>query len=155
MTRTNVLALFAAGATMIFAQGPGPRTGEPPTPEQRIQMRVNMLGTRLQLTEAQKTNATSIFTQAYNSAASVRTSLDAARQAIADAVKKNDTATIDQNAATLGTLSGQLTAIDSKADAAFYAILTADQKAKYDEHPMGGPGGPGMGGRGPRGGGWR
>jgi Spy/CpxP family protein refolding chaperone len=114
-----------------------------------------MLAQRLELTEAQKTNATSIFTQAYNSAASVRTSLEAARQALADAVKKNDIAAIERNANTLGGLTGQLTAIDSKADAAFYALLTADQKTKYDEHPMGGPGGPGMGGRGPRGGGWR
>ena len=74
-----------------------------------------------------------------------------ANQSLVDAVKKNDTAAIDQVSANIGTLQGQLTAIQSKADAAFYAILTPDQQSKYHIGPMGGPGGmgPGMMGRGP------
>ena len=54
------------------------------------------------------------------------------RQSLGDAVKVNNTVSIDQIAANIGTLQGQITAINSKADAAFYAILTADQKAKLD-----------------------
>jgi hypothetical protein len=46
-------------------------------------------------------------------------------------------------AAASGTLDGQLTAINSKAEAAFYAILTADQQTKFVSIPRRGPGGPG------------
>jgi len=64
-----------------------------------------------------------------------------------DAVKKNDTAAIDQLSATIGTETGQLSAIQNKADAAFYAILTPDQQAKYDKAGPRGRGLPGMMGR--------
>jgi hypothetical protein len=62
---------------------------------------------------------------------------------LSDAVKKNQTAVIDNLAFQIGTYEGQLTAVDSKAEAAFYAILTADQQAIYNTMPRGGPGGPG------------
>jgi Spy/CpxP family protein refolding chaperone len=135
---------------MLFSQGPpdGPRGGTPPDPQAMIQMRVNFLASRLSLTDAQKTKATSIFTDASTANQSVRTSMQSNRQSLLDAVKKNDTAAIDQLSVTAGTLTGQLTAIEMKAEAAFYATLTADQQAKYDEMPRGGPmrGGFGRGG---------
>jgi len=113
-----------------------------------IQMKVDRLATLLSLTDAQKTEATTIFTNAYNSSQSIHTSLQTDQQTLSTAVKANDTAAIDQVSATIGTLQGQLAAINAKADAAFYAILTADQKAKYDALPHGGPGfgPPGRGG---------
>ena len=107
-----------------------------------IQMRVNMLASELSLTDAQKTSATTIFTSAYTAGQSIQTSLQANRQSISDAVKKNDTATIDTLSVTAGTLSGQLTAIEAKADAAFYLILTSAQQTTYNSLPGGGPGGP-------------
>ena len=67
-------------------------------------------------------------------------------------MKANNAATIDQLAATIGTATGQLASINGKADAAFYAILTTDQKAIFDSHPAGGRGPGGFGG-GPGGGG--
>jgi Spy/CpxP family protein refolding chaperone len=70
--------------------------------------------------------------------------LQAAHQSIGDAVKANDTAAIDQAATTIGNLTAQSTAIDAKANAAFYRILTPDQQAKFATSP--GPGrGPGPG----------
>ena len=111
-------------------------------------MRVNRLAGELNLTDAQKTSAISIFTTAYTSAQTLQTSLKTNRQALAAAVKKNDTASIDQLATASGVLNGQLTAINSKADAAFYALLTADQKTLYDARHQGGPGGHGPGGNG-------
>jgi len=49
-------------------------------------------------------------------------------------------------AANIGLLTGQIQAIQSKANAAFYAILTADQQTKFDQIGFGGfgpgPGGP-------------
>ena len=137
----------------MFAQGPGPGGpghgpgGTPPDPQAAIEMRVNFLTAALSLTDAQKAQATTIFTDAFNAGQTAHTNLQTARQSLAAAVKKNDTAAIDQIAAAIGTLDAQLTAINAKADAAFYAILTPDQQAKYDSMPHGGPGGPGpMGG---------
>ena len=153
MFRPSKFCVAAAlTAALAFAQYPRPRAsgGTPPDPTTMIQMRVAQLTALLGLTSAQQTQATTIFTNAYNAGQSVQSSLQTDRQTLADAVKADNTTTIDQVSATIGTLQGQLTAINSKADAAFYAILTADQKTKYDSMPHGGPGGPG-GGFGPPG----
>lgn len=144
--RLTALSL-AAGlfAGLAICQGPPdwPGHGTPPDPQTMIKMRVDRLATLLNLTDAQKTSATTIFTNAYTAGEDVRTKLQANRQSLSDAIKKNDTAAIDTLSATAGTLSGQLTAIESKAEAAFYALLTPDQQAKYDSMPHHGPGGPG------------
>jgi Spy/CpxP family protein refolding chaperone len=134
----------------------GTGTGTAPTPATMAQMRVNRLAAELSLTDAQKTTALSIYTTAYTSAQTVQTNLRTAQTSLRDAVKANNTAQIDSLSATIGTATGQATAINSKADAAFYAILTAEQKAIYDAHPAGGRGpggfgGPGGGGPGMRG----
>ena len=119
-------------------KGPG---GAPPDPQTMIQRRVDRLATELSLTDAQKAKATTIFTDAYTAGESSNRTCAATGNRLSDAVKKNDTAAISTLAVTAGVLSGQLTAINSKAEAAFYAILTADQQAKYDSQPHGGPGG--------------
>jgi Spy/CpxP family protein refolding chaperone len=142
----KLLWLAAALCSVALAQGPG----GPPDPATMVANRVNMLAAQLSLTDAQKASATTIFTNAATAAESIRTSLDSNRSSLQTAVQKNDTASIDQLAATFGTLQGQLTAINSKADAAFYAILTPTQKTAYDAMPHGGPGGfGGPGGPGP------
>lgn len=151
----KILGLAAVSATLVLAQRTGPG-GTPPDPATMIQMRVDRLATLLSLTDAQKTQATTIFTNAYSAGQSIHTTLQTDTTNLAAAVKANNISTIDSLSATIGSLQGQLTAINAKADAAFYAILTADQKAKYDALPHGGPGGPGFGpgpgGRGFRGG---
>lgn len=147
----------ALSAALVLAQ-PRPRDGggppgPPPDPATMIQNRVNHLTTLLSLTAAQQAQATTIFTNAFNSSQSIQSSLQTDRQSLGDAVKANNSVSIDQIAANIGTLQGQITAINSKADAAFYALLTADQKAKFDALPHGGPGGPGpqfRGGRPPQ-----
>jgi hypothetical protein len=113
--------------------------------------RVNMLTAQLNLTDAQKASATTIFTNASTASESIRTSMQSNRTSLEAAIQKNDTTSIDQLSVTSGTLQGQLTAINSKAEAAFYAILTATQKTAYDAMPHGGPGGGpgGPGGPGP------
>ena len=138
-------------ASLVFAQTPPAERerGTPPDPQTMITMRVERLGTLLSLTADQKTRATAIFTNAYTSSQSIQSSAQSNRESLAEAVKKNDTAAIDQLSLMAGTLSGQLTAISSKAEAAFYAILTSDQKTKFDAMPHRGHGG---GHRGPGGG---
>jgi Spy/CpxP family protein refolding chaperone len=127
--------------------------GAPPDPATMIEHRVSFLKTVLSLTDAQATQATTIYTNAAEAAGPLRTQLSTARESIRDAVKNNNAAAIEQLSATIGALTGQMTAIQSKAEAAFYAILSADQRTKYDEVGRGpfGPGGfrPG-GGRSPR-----
>ena len=148
MKFSTYLAAGVLSAALAFGQRPdrgGPGGGEPRDPQQMVEMRVNAMANRLGLTEDQKAKATSIFTDAQTAAQSVRTNSRTTRESLAEAVKNNNAAAIDQLSATLGTLSGQSIAIDSKAEAAFYSILTADQKAKYDSGMRGRPGGPMMG----------
>jgi Spy/CpxP family protein refolding chaperone len=129
------LAVVAAAAALAFAQG-GPRGGgRAADPAARMEMRVNFLANWLTLTDAQKSATAKIYTDAQTASESLRTRMETARTALKDAVKKNATATIDQTALEIGSLMGQTTAIEGKADAAFYALLTAEQKAKYDAGP--------------------
>ncbi len=128
-------------AVLVFAQGPG--GGGPPDPQAMLQMRVNFLQQRVGLTDEQKAKATSILADSFSAGQSVRASMQNARQAFGAAVRKNDTAGIEQQAAAIGNLTGQLTAIDGKAEAALYLILTPEQRAKYDQlgRAGGAPGG--------------
>lgn len=152
----TICAAVAMSAVLVSAQGMGRRNGAgtPPDPQTMVQMRVDRLATLLNLTDAQKAQATSIFTNAMTASQSIHPNTQTARQSLADAIKKNDGAAIDSLSANIGNLMGQLVGIESKADAAFYALLTADQQAKYDAMPHGfgggmrGPGGPGMMGPG-------
>src|SRR3954464_1987867 len=113
-------SLLVLGAALAFGQHPT----TPPDPATMATMRVNRLATRLNLTDAQKTSAIGIFTTAYTNAQTIQTNLQTNRTALSAAIKKNDTASIDQLSTASGALSGQLTAINSKAEAAFYALLT-------------------------------
>ena len=138
--------MFSNAATLCVAAGLSAaialaQSSNPPDPQSMIQMRVSFMTAQLKLTDTQKASATTIFTDSYTAGQTAQTSLQTNRQSLSAAVKKNDTAAIDSLAAVTGTLVGQLTAINSKADAAFYAILTTDQKAAYDAMPHGGPGG--------------
>jgi Spy/CpxP family protein refolding chaperone len=147
------LAAAAISAALAFAQDQGPGMRQPMDPAQRIQMRVNFLANSLGLTDGQKTQATTIFTTANDGAQAARETAVNTRKTLNEAIKKNDTAAIDQASAAIGTATGQLTAIESKAEAAFYALLTPDQQTKYDN--MRGPGmgsGMGPGGMRPQGG---
>jgi Spy/CpxP family protein refolding chaperone len=142
---TISISIAVALAALALGQNP-PAPPTPPDPQVMIQMRVSFLASYLTLTDAQKAGATSIYTNACTAGQTIQTNLQTSRQSLASAVKKNDTATIATLAATIGTLTGQLTAINSTADASFYALLTADQQTRYDAMPPGfggGPGGPG------------
>lgn len=138
--------LFAAS---IFAQGPfGVLTSNTaPDPATVVANEVSHLTRLLTLTTAQQTQATTIFTAALKAITPLNTTLATDHTNLAAAVKTNSTSTIDSISANIGTLTGQITDIQNKADAAFYAILTADQKTKLDSSGGFGPAG-GQGGRG-------
>ena len=135
MTKTAAIAVLSAGA--ILAQGPmhhemggGGGSANPPDVATIVAHQVSFLTTLLTLTTGQQTQATTIFTNALNSITPLETGITTARTALSTAIKANDTAAITTQSTAIGTLEGQITAIRAKADAAFYALLTADQKTK-------------------------
>ncbi|MEO8128422.1 MAG: hypothetical protein ABI822_15080 [Bryobacteraceae bacterium] len=149
--RGGILAAFLSGA--IMAQPFGDLTAHtPPDPATMVANRVARLTTLLTLTTAQASQATTIFTNAQTAITPLQTSLSGYRTSLQAAVKSNSTAIIDQVSTSIGTATGQITAIQNKADAAFYAILTTAQQTTLNSAHMGGPGGgPGGFGRGPGG----
>lgn len=123
---TATLAAFTlASALPAFAQGRGPRGGQG--------NRLNFLAGYLSLTDAQKTQAQAIFDAAETASTTAQGQLTAAHEALQVAVKANAAdGELDRLAAVVGTIQGQLTGIRAKASAKFYALLTAEQKTKYD-----------------------
>jgi Spy/CpxP family protein refolding chaperone len=116
-------------------------------------MRVATMTTLLSLSTGQQAQATSLFANARTASKDIQTNMRTAQTSLSAAIKKNDVAQIDALTAQIGTLHAQSLAIQSKAEAGFYATLTADQQAKYDtlhHGGFGGPGGPGGNMRGAR-----
>lgn len=108
-----------------MAQGPAP------DPAVMVQHRVERLTKMLNLTTDQQAQATTIFTAAQTANEAVMTNLRQAHTSLAAAIKSNDVNSIATLSSQIGTLTGQMTATNAKADAAFYALLTPDQQAKY------------------------
>jgi Spy/CpxP family protein refolding chaperone len=105
--------------------------------------RLDFLAGYLTLTDAQKTQAKTIFDAATTAATTAQGQLTAAHDALTAAVKTNRAdSELDRLAAAIGVIHGQLEAIHAKAMAKFYALLTAEQKTKYDTiNSRTGPGG--------------
>ena len=108
-----------------------------------IARRITFLTSLLTLTTAQASEATSIFTNAATTVGPLQTELSTARTSLREAVRANNTSAIDQFSTQIGTLTGRIAAAQNRADAAFYALLTAEQRTRFDA--VGG--GRGRGGR--------
>jgi Spy/CpxP family protein refolding chaperone len=133
MTKTIASLLLIAAS--MFAQGRGgPGGGGPPNPAMMVQRLTN----ELSLTSAQQQQATTIFTNAQTAESGIAANMQTARQALNAAVTKNDTASIETLATQIGGYQGQMLAIQSKANAALYGILTADQQTKFRPAGAGG-----------------
>jgi Spy/CpxP family protein refolding chaperone len=136
------LALAAVLGLITMAQAQTTPTHTPPSPATIAQHQVQRYTTLLTLTPAQVEQATTFFTAEATAHQNARASEHAAHQALEAAVKANDSAAIQSTAASLGQISTETIAAHAVAQAQFYAILTADQKTKFDqleqEHVMGG-----------------
>ena len=111
--------------------------------------RLDFLAGYLTLTDAQKAQAKTIFDAASTASTTAEGQLTAAHDALTAAIKANRAdSELDRLAAAVGAIHGQIEAIHAKAMAKFYALLTAEQKIKFDTLANR-PGG-GGGGRGPR-----
>ncbi len=150
--KRNLLHVIAAGAMIVgSATAQTSTTRTPPNAATMAANQVARLTKLLTLTAAQQAQATAIFTAAATSQTSVRTGQQTAQTSLQTAITKNDTTSIDTLTAQIGTLTGQQIDISSKAQAAFYAILTADQQTQYSalQAPGGMGGGPGLAQFGP------
>ncbi|MGA8273644.1 MAG: Spy/CpxP family protein refolding chaperone [Candidatus Sulfotelmatobacter sp.] len=142
-----VLALTLGAAIAIPALAQAPPT--PPSPAEIAKHQVKKLTILLSLTSAQQRQAATIYTNAATAEQTALAGEKEERASLRNAIKSNDTASIDQVASTMAQSMAQSTAIKAKADAAFYQILNAEQQTKLSdlesEHmgPLDGPGGPG------------
>jgi len=144
ITRTAAFAVLSAGAVLAQAPmranghgpggGPGGDRGGTTTNTTDVATivarEVSFLTSLLTLTTGQQTQATTIFTAALTSTNTLETTITTARTALATAVKANDTTGINTQSTAIGNAEGQIVALQANADAAFYALLTADQKTK-------------------------
>jgi Spy/CpxP family protein refolding chaperone len=141
------IAIILAFAVSFAVAQMGPPHGDPAA---HMQHHLAMLTKHLDLSAAQQQQATTIFTNAAASQTTIHNSLKTAHDGLSSAIKTNDTAAIDQAAATIGNLTAQMISNHAKAQAAFFQILTPDQQAKMTqfesrhEH-FGGPEGMGRG----------
>jgi Spy/CpxP family protein refolding chaperone len=144
----SILAALLVGT--LVAQPPfGALTSStPPDPATIVANKVTHLTALLTLTTAQASEATTIFTNEQTAITPLQTTLSEDWTQLEAAVKSNSTSTIDQLATSIGTITGQITAIQNKADAAFYAILTTAQQTALNASRDGLGGGPGAHGPG-------
>ncbi len=129
ITRSVMAATFAAG--MLLAQAPAPAPNAPG--QQRRQNHAERMATFLNLTPDQRQQATAIMNEAKQSAEPIRAQLKQGHEAMAAAVKANNTGDIDRLASSQGVLMGQLAAIHAKAFAKVYTLLTPEQRQKADQ----------------------
>jgi Spy/CpxP family protein refolding chaperone len=141
---SSCIALAMFSAVAVFAQD----SGAPParfSPEQMIAKHVSRLSTLLNLTATQQTQATALFTDEQNAAKTARANMRAAHTALKTAIENNDANGITAQATQIGSLTTAEIESHAKAEATFFAMLSADQQTKYKQlQAAGGP----MGGRG-------
>ena len=132
----RIIVATLASTLTLAAQGPGVFHGRGGDAVQNsadaIARRVTFLTSLLTLTTAQASQATTIFTNSAAAITPIQTNLSTARTSLRTAIQANNAAQIDQLAAQIGTFNGQILAAESKAEAAFYALLTAEQRTRYD-----------------------
>jgi predicted Zn-dependent peptidase len=140
----KAVALATLMASTVFSQ----TTTTPPSPPTIADIVANQvahLTTLLDLTSSQQALATTIFTTQQTGLQALQTPMQTAQTALQTAVTSNSGADLSAAAAQIGSLTAQQVLIQSTGDAAFYAILTADQQTKYTELNKPGQGGPGQG----------
>jgi Spy/CpxP family protein refolding chaperone len=127
---------LAAGLTFAYAETPsqGTQPGHRAMNRQAwMQQRFDRLSAYLNLTDAQKTQAQAALKAAHESTANLAPRMKENREAMATAIKANNTSEIDRLAAERGTLMGKMMAAHDEAFAKIYQTLTPEQKVKADQ----------------------
>jgi periplasmic protein CpxP/Spy len=135
LIRFAAAPILASG--MLMAQAPAPPAPAQPPAQHRQWQRGRMfdrMAAKLNLTDAQRGQAKSIWQSARESSRPVAEQLHQARVALRQAAKAGKPAAdIDQLAANAGQLTGQITAVRAKAFEQFYAMLTPEQRTTADQ----------------------
>jgi Spy/CpxP family protein refolding chaperone len=135
----SVLAAGMALAQSTAASNAAPNTATPNSGEHSWRhgqpgSMVDRLSAKLNLTDAQKQQAKTIFANARQTAKPVRDQLKQDREALRAAAKSGaPESQIDQLANKMGPLMAKETAIRAKAFEKFYSILTPAQQAQLDQ----------------------
>jgi Spy/CpxP family protein refolding chaperone len=137
MTRRllNIVAAITLVTGLACAQGPGHAQNSEAqalSPAARLARRLVMLTKVLDLTEVQVASAKEIFADALAQDKTARAPLEGLHEQLKTAVRSNGTAAIDTIAASIGTVHGQVVAINAKARAKFILLLTPEQLAKLE-----------------------
>lgn len=105
---------------------------------------VEQMAGRFALTESQKQQALVVYMKVEEDSRPLERKIGEQRMALREAVKNNAPEwQIDQMSGAVGALTAQVTSIETKGEARFYALLNAEQRQKWDQ-PFRGPGrGPG------------
>jgi Spy/CpxP family protein refolding chaperone len=124
-------AVTALAAGMAVAQTAASGT-------QRVPFRHPVFGDQqmmqaLNLTAAQRQQTDTIFSDARQKAQPIRQEIRQNREALHAAVKANNTSEIERLSAHQGELQGAALTVRSEAMAKFYAILTPEQRTKWDQ----------------------
>jgi Spy/CpxP family protein refolding chaperone len=107
----------------------------PKTPAKQAKY-VSFLSSLLSLTTAQQQSAASIFSAALAGKTALRSQVQAAHDALSEAVKSNNATTINQASAAIGALGAQRRALGAQANASFFQILTAAQQATLSQFQL-------------------
>jgi Spy/CpxP family protein refolding chaperone len=134
LMRVATVAVLVAGG--VLAQGPEAGSAGSP-PEGRRPSRIEFLARRLNLTDAQKQQASKILSAGEEKRTELRKSLKQARQDLNNVVVKAGPSDeqIDKLAQAMGALVGQLAATDAKERSKLRALLTTEQREEYDRLP--------------------
>ena len=143
--KSQLIKIATAGALatgMMFAQTPTPRpnfasktatTSVNPGRGKWAHDHLQRMAQKLNLTDAQRQQAKSIFQAARQEATPLRQQFKQNREALAAAVKADNTSDIQRLAKVQGELSGKMAVIRSEAAAKFYSTLTPEQRATADQ----------------------
>jgi Spy/CpxP family protein refolding chaperone len=132
--KNKILSGIAALSLAVgaFAASQAPAT-TPDHTRGRGMHRMQRFAQELNLTDAQKEFAHSLFQQNREANQAVRDQLRQNRQQLSAAIKATNEAEISRLTAEQAQLKGQLSASWAKSMAKFYAQLTPEQKAKADQ----------------------
>ena len=105
---------------------------------------VEQMASRFALSESQKQQALVVYMKVEEDSRPLEMKIGEQRMALREAVKNSAPEwQIDQMSGAVGALTAQITAIETKGEAKFYALLNAEQRQKWGP-PFRGPGrGPG------------
>lgn len=98
-----------------------------------VRAHLDRFARELALTPEQETQARAIYEQAGAETTPLQAKLRARWEALGDAVRDNQSAEIETLSDEVGTIEHEFLLRQSEADAAFYALLTEEQKREFDE----------------------